>query len=65
MNRYCYHEGLRGGVAGLVGRDQAVANALMLTSQECASLEVYLAFVNMEESGQCFVTANVLTSQCF
>lgn len=49
--RYEYHGGLRGGIADLIGRDQAVAKAL--TRVQCRTgLQVYLAFVTKAVSGQ-------------
>ncbi|KAL3149674.1 hypothetical protein ABBQ38_013506 [Trebouxia sp. C0009 RCD-2024] len=51
-NKYGYHGGLWNGIADLIGRDQAVATALMQV-HACTDLEVYLAFVTMEVSGSC------------
>lgn len=49
--RYSYHGGLREGISDLVGRDQAVANALKKIHRT-TNVELFLAFVEMEETGQ-------------
>ena len=49
--RYDYYGGLREGISDLVGRDQAVANALVSVYNK-TDAELFLAFVNKEESGQ-------------
>ena len=49
--RYGYHEGLLGGVADLIGRDQAIAKTLAGVHHS-TGLKVYLAFVTMKVSGK-------------
>ncbi|KAL3149695.1 hypothetical protein ABBQ38_013525 [Trebouxia sp. C0009 RCD-2024] len=49
-NEYDYHGGLAGGIADLIGRDQAVATALMKV-QFRTGLQLYLAFITKAESG--------------
>ena len=49
--RYDYRWGLSEGISDLVGRDQAVANALKQMSR-FTNLELFLAFVSMEETGE-------------
>lgn len=51
MRRYDYYGGLRAGVSDLVGRDHAVAHALVQT-YSTTSIEIHLAFVCKEQSGQ-------------
>ena len=51
MRRYDYYGGLRAGVSDLVGRDHAVAHALVQT-YSTTSIEIHLAFVSKEQSGQ-------------
>lgn len=48
--RYEYYGGLSGGIADLIGRDQAVAKALM--NVHWTGLQLYIAFITKAVSGQ-------------
>ena len=51
VRRYDYYCGLRQGTSDLVGRDQTIANALVQMYHR-TDIELFLAFVTKEESGQ-------------
>ena len=54
--RYEYYGGIRGGISHLLGRDQAVANALVQMYYR-TNIELFLAFVNKEESGRYYTVS--------
>lgn len=59
MCRYDYYRGLVAGVSDLIGRDHAVAQALMQTCYTTQS-DFFLAFVSKEQSGQLQTIVQVL-----